>query len=163
VLPVLGIEDWGEFSVAQADAEHPATRGLHIGFGAPSREHVDRFWQVATDAGYRDDGAPGPRPEYGDDYYGGFLLDPDGNSAEAVHHDNIRGPGVIDHLWIRVTDVAAARRDYERVALPAGFRVERESPERVMFDGPSASFSLVAGTPTENLELYFSAAGQTIR
>ena len=60
------------------------TRGLHVGFRAPSREAVDAFWQAGIDAGYRDDGAPGPRTAYGPDYYGGFLLDPDGNSAEAV-------------------------------------------------------------------------------
>ena len=59
----------------------------------PSRAHVDEFWRAGTEAGYRDDGAPGPRPQYSPDYYGGFLLDPDGNSAEAVHH----GPGVHLH------------------------------------------------------------------
>jgi catechol 2,3-dioxygenase-like lactoylglutathione lyase family enzyme len=95
VLATLGIErtsgdgeefvEWGDFSLAQADDEHPPTRGLHVGFAAPSREHAGRFWQTGVDAGYRDDGAPGPRPQYGDDYYGAFLLDPDGNSAEAVH------------------------------------------------------------------------------
>ena len=62
------------------------TRGLHIGFSAPTREHVDAFWQAGVDAGYRDDGAPGPRPEYGPTTTARFLLDPDGNSAEAVHH-----------------------------------------------------------------------------
>jgi hypothetical protein len=55
----------------------PLTRGLHVGFCAPSREAVDAFWQAGIAAGYRDDGAPGPRPVYGPDYYGGFLLDPD--------------------------------------------------------------------------------------
>jgi hypothetical protein len=47
-----------------------------VGFVAPSRAEVDEFWRVGTGAGFRDDGAPGPRPEYGDDYYGSFLLDP---------------------------------------------------------------------------------------
>jgi hypothetical protein len=56
-----------------------ATRGLHIGFAAPSRDHVHRFWQAETEAGYRDDAAPGPRLEYSDDCYRGFLLDPDGS------------------------------------------------------------------------------------
>ena len=72
------------------DREHPVTRGLHVGFRAPSRAAVDAFWQAGIDAGYRDDGAPGPRTEYGPDYYGGFLLDPDGNSAEAVHGERAR-------------------------------------------------------------------------
>ena len=97
------------------------TRRLHIGFAAPSREHVDAFWRAGTDAGYRDDGAPGPRPQYREDYYGAFLLDPDGNSAEAVHHGACRAGGVIDHLWIRVADVAASSAFYETIGLHAGF------------------------------------------
>jgi catechol 2,3-dioxygenase-like lactoylglutathione lyase family enzyme len=78
VLRTLGIErtgsdatfvEWDDFSIAPADAEHPVTRGLHIAWAAPSREHVHAFWQAGVDAGYRDDGAPGPRPHHGDDYY----------------------------------------------------------------------------------------------
>lgn len=77
--------EWREFSLAGANAENPATRRLHVAFSAPSDEHVDEFWRVGVEAGYRDDGRPGPRPQYSEDYYGAFLLDPDGNSAEAVH------------------------------------------------------------------------------
>ena len=61
------------------------TRGLHIGFRARDRAQVDAFWQAGIDAGHADDGAPGPRTQYGPDYYGASLLDPDGNSVEAVH------------------------------------------------------------------------------
>jgi hypothetical protein len=43
----------------------------------PSRERVDAFWHAGIEAGHRDDGAPGPRPQYSKDYYGTFLLDPD--------------------------------------------------------------------------------------
>ena len=50
--------EWNDFSLAAATAEAPVTRRLHIGFLAPSREHVDEFWRVGVDAGYRDDGAP---------------------------------------------------------------------------------------------------------
>src|SRR3954447_24874768 len=75
----------GDFSLAAADDRNPVTRRLHVGFVASSRAHVDAFWQAGVDSGYRSDGEPGPRTEYGPDYYGGFLLDPDGNSAEAVH------------------------------------------------------------------------------
>ena len=118
VLGTLGIEkthsgeeyaEWRDFSLAEANAEKPVTRRLHVGFVAPSRAHVDEFWRVGTEAGYGDDGAPGPRPQYRDDYYGAFLLDPDGNSAEAVHHGSLRSDGGwVDHLWMRVADVAAA-------------------------------------------------------
>ena len=167
VLGTLGIEptsageafvEWDDFSIAGADADHSATTGLHIGFAAPSRAHVDAFWRTGTEAGYRDDGAPGPRPEYGPDYYGGFLLDPDGNSAEAVHHDGLRTGGVVDHVWIRVADVAAAKRFYETVAPHAGLELSDDQPERAQFRGSSGSFSLVAGTPTEHLHMAFGVA-----
>jgi predicted lactoylglutathione lyase len=149
--------EWEGFSIASATAEKPVTRGLHIGFGARSREDVDEFWRAGTAAGHRDDGEPGPRPEYGPDYYGGFLLDPDGNSAEAVHHDDIRPPGNIDHLWIRVADVRAARRFYETIAPYAGLRRGSDRPDRAQFRMDGGSFSLVAGAPSENVHLAFSA------
>jgi catechol 2,3-dioxygenase-like lactoylglutathione lyase family enzyme len=125
VLATLGVEpglsnEWvaqfDSFSVAPALAGKPVTRRLHIGFAAPSPAHVDEFWRAGTLAGHRDDGAPGPRPEYGSDYYGGFVLDPDGNSAESAHHDSLRTGGCVDHLWIRVADLAASRRFYATIA-----------------------------------------------
>jgi catechol 2,3-dioxygenase-like lactoylglutathione lyase family enzyme len=160
VLPTLGFEDsWMEFAVAAAADDDSVTRGLHIGFVAPSREHVHRFWQAGVDAGYRDDGEPGPRPEYGDEYYGGFLLDPDGNSAEAVHNDSLRQGGVVDHLWIRVADVAASKRYYEALASNAGFHLQTDMPLRAQFlaDNGSGSFSVLAGERTRNLEMAFRA------
>jgi catechol 2,3-dioxygenase-like lactoylglutathione lyase family enzyme len=160
VLATLGVErgSWGDFVVVQGDAERPATRGLHIGFVAPSRAEVDEFWRAGTAAGYRDDGPPGPRPEYGDDYYGGFLLDPDGNSAEAVHFDGLRRGGLIDHLWIRVADVASSKRFYETIAPRAGFRLGTDTPDRAQFRGESGSFSVLTGTPTRHLEMAFAAS-----
>jgi catechol 2,3-dioxygenase-like lactoylglutathione lyase family enzyme len=166
VLRAVGIEqsysdehlaEWRDFSLAAADAEKPVTRRLHVGFYVPSRAHVDRFWKVGTDAGYRDDGAPGLRPEYRDDYYGAFLLDPDGNSGEAVHHGDARSSG-IDHLWIRVADVAAAKRFYEVVSPHTGFRLKHDSPDRAQFVGEDSSFSVVSGAPTEHVHVAFPAA-----
>jgi catechol 2,3-dioxygenase-like lactoylglutathione lyase family enzyme len=168
VLATLGVErtgtadwiiEWDLFSISPADEEKPPTRGLHIGFSAPSREHVDAFWQAGVDAGYRDDGAPGPRPEYGPDYYGGFLLDPDGNSAEAVHNDDVARSGVIDHLWIRVSDLEAAKAFYSTIAADGGYEIGSEDPgERVQFAGERGSFSIVHGDPTEELHMAFPAA-----
>ena len=164
VLRTLGVErthsggdftEWNDFSLTQADDEDPVTRRLHVAFVAPSRDHVDEFWRAGTEAGFRDEGAPGPRPQYREDYYGAFLLDPDGNSAEAVHHGMLRQGGVVDHLWIRVADVGAAKQFYEAVAPFAGFRLRHDSPERAQFAGESGSFSLVAGTPTEHVHLAF--------
>lgn len=58
----------------------------HWCFRAPSRAAVDAFHAAGIAAGGRDDGGPGLRPGYHADYYAAFLLDPDGNRIEAVHH-----------------------------------------------------------------------------
>ena len=60
--------------------------GSHIAFTAPDRATVDRFHEEALAAGGRDNGAPGIRPHYHANYYGAFVLDPDGHNIEAVCH-----------------------------------------------------------------------------
>jgi catechol 2,3-dioxygenase-like lactoylglutathione lyase family enzyme len=137
---------WGDFALAPARDGEPATRGLHLGFSAPSHEAVDAFWQAGLRAGHREDGPPGLRPQYVADYYGAFLLDPDGNSAEAVHHGGVRGDGTVDHLWIRVADLAAARSWYAALAPAAGWHVRDSDETRVRVEGPgpAGSFALVA-------------------
>ena len=57
--------------------------GIHFSFIAPSREAVHAFHEAALAAGARDDGAPGSGPEYGDGYYGCFVVDLDGHKIEA--------------------------------------------------------------------------------
>jgi catechol 2,3-dioxygenase-like lactoylglutathione lyase family enzyme len=57
---------------------------LHVAFVAANRAEVRAFYQAALAAGGKDNGAPGLRPQYHADYYGAFVLDPDGNNAEAV-------------------------------------------------------------------------------
>ena len=165
VLPTLDIDRGSsEFTLEPVDAEHPVTRGLHIGFRAPSRSEVDAFWRAGTEAGYPDDGVPGRRPQYTDDYYGSFLLDPDGNSAEAVHHSAMRGDGAIDHIWIRVPDVDAAKRFYSEIAPHAGFRLVEEIPGRARYAGyEGGSFTLLAGRPTENLQMTFRGSVTGVR
>lgn len=59
--------------------------GRHVAFAAASRDEVDAFYAAAIAAGATDDGPPGLRPQYRDDYYGAFVLDPDGHKIEAVH------------------------------------------------------------------------------
>jgi predicted lactoylglutathione lyase len=167
VLPTLGIgktysdavfAEWGDFSLMQARSDVPVTRRLHVAFIAPSPPHVDEFWRAGTETGYADDGRPGPRPQYREDYYRSFLLDPDGNSVEAVHHGAVRGGG-IDHRWLRTTDVAAARRFYEAIAPHAALRLRHDTPERVQFVGAGGSFSFVIGEPTEHVHMAFPAGG----
>jgi len=58
--------------------------GVHIGFIARSKDAVHRFHSSALAQGGTDDGAPGPRPDYGPDYYGAFVIDLDGNKLEAT-------------------------------------------------------------------------------
>jgi catechol 2,3-dioxygenase-like lactoylglutathione lyase family enzyme len=147
--------EWGDFSLAEGEP----TRGLHIGFCAWSHDEVDAFWRAGVEAGYESDGEPGPRPEYSDDYYGGFLLDPDGNSAEAVFHGGMVRQGNIDHLWIRVEDLAAGREFYESIAPFSGFELRSQPPGRVRFKGIGSTFSLVDDERpnTENLHIAFSA------
>jgi catechol 2,3-dioxygenase-like lactoylglutathione lyase family enzyme len=60
--------------------------GIHIAFTAASRAQVDQFYHAALKAGGKDNGAPGLRPHYHENYYGAFVLDPDGNNIEAVCH-----------------------------------------------------------------------------
>jgi catechol 2,3-dioxygenase-like lactoylglutathione lyase family enzyme len=59
---------------------------VHIAFAADNTEQVDAFHTAALAAGGTDNGAPGPRPEYSEGYYGAFVLDPDGHNVEAVFH-----------------------------------------------------------------------------
>jgi catechol 2,3-dioxygenase-like lactoylglutathione lyase family enzyme len=59
---------------------------VHIAFRADARALVDAFHKAALAAGGRDNGAPGPRPQYHPNYYGAFVLDPDGHNIEAVCH-----------------------------------------------------------------------------
>jgi catechol 2,3-dioxygenase-like lactoylglutathione lyase family enzyme len=60
--------------------------GIHLAFEADSREQVDAFHVAALEAGGTDNGAPGVREMYHPTYYGAYVLDPDGNNAEAVCH-----------------------------------------------------------------------------
>ena len=158
VLGAIGRDDWGEFALEQGAA---VTRNLHLGFSARSRAEVDAFWQAGVDAGHPSDGEPGERPQYTEGYYGAFLLDPDGNSAEAVHHPGVRAEGTIDHLWIRVADLDAAGEHYR--ALPGVVQVNAVPGERFTFE-PSTrdggTFSIVAdGRPvTENLAMALRGA-----
>jgi catechol 2,3-dioxygenase-like lactoylglutathione lyase family enzyme len=60
---------------------------LHVAFVASTRAEVDAFYEAALLAGGLDNGAPGVRAHYHPNYYGAFVLDPDGNNVEAVCHN----------------------------------------------------------------------------
>ncbi len=64
----------------------PATwgNGTHVAFIAETRKQVDEFHATALQCNGSDEGAPGLRPHYGDNYYAAYVRDPDGNKLQAV-------------------------------------------------------------------------------
>jgi catechol 2,3-dioxygenase-like lactoylglutathione lyase family enzyme len=156
------LDQWRDFLVAGAADDRPPTRNVHVGFVTRSQDEVDTFWRTGTGAGYESDGEPGPRPQYGSGYYGGFLLDPDGNSIEAVWLGRPRrGPNVVDHVWIRVADLGESRRFYASVATPLGLDVDEPGhPERFSVRGSDRSFALVQDDRpvTEHMHMAFPVA-----
>jgi catechol 2,3-dioxygenase-like lactoylglutathione lyase family enzyme len=68
------------------DASGCGGPAIHVAFGCDDRSAVDAFYRAALDAGARDNGAPALRPTYHANYYGAFVLDPDGYNIEAVCH-----------------------------------------------------------------------------
>lgn len=71
------------FWIDESGAQNPK---LHFAFKAASRAAVDAFHVEAIKSGGINNGAPGLRPHYHENYYGAFVLDPDGNNIEAVCH-----------------------------------------------------------------------------
>ncbi len=86
--PAYGVELCGANSNASLclcqTSETPAH--LHIAFAAETREQVDAFYRAAMEAGAKDNGPPGLRPQYNATYYAAFVIDPDGHNIEAVCH-----------------------------------------------------------------------------
>ena len=60
---------------------------LHLAFVAENRRQVDAFHRAALEAGGKDNGPPGPRPQYSRNYYAAFVIGPDGHNIEAVCHE----------------------------------------------------------------------------
>jgi catechol 2,3-dioxygenase-like lactoylglutathione lyase family enzyme len=77
----------GRYDFWIAQRGEPTTTA-HVSFRVDSRELVDAFHAAALEAGGPDNGPPGLRPQYHDNYYGAFVLDPDGNNVEAVSHSS---------------------------------------------------------------------------
>ncbi|RYF19458.1 MAG: VOC family protein [Comamonadaceae bacterium] len=79
----FGAEEKPEFWVGEGPA---LQTHVHVAFRAQTRAQVDAFHAAAMAAGGRDNGAPGIRAHYHPNYYGAFVLDPDGYNIEAVCH-----------------------------------------------------------------------------
>ncbi|PJX22981.1 lyase [Advenella sp. S44] len=83
--PTYGVELSSKSNVSLClfqTEEKPAH--LHLAFAAENREQVDAFYQKALQAGGKDNGAPGLRPEYHANYYAAFVIGPDGHNIEVV-------------------------------------------------------------------------------
>lgn len=83
---VAGLGEAGkpDFWIGQTQVEVGPSQ--HIAFASRDRATVDAFYRAAIAAGGKDNGAPGIRAQYHPNYYGAFVLDPDGNNIEAVCH-----------------------------------------------------------------------------
>jgi catechol 2,3-dioxygenase-like lactoylglutathione lyase family enzyme len=148
---------WPTVALGPVDADHEPTRRAHIAFVAPTQDHVEAFWRAAIAAGFTDDGAPGPRPDYAEDYYAAFVRDAQGNSLEAVHRASARPEPPIEHVALRVADLDAAVAFYTTVGDAVGLTLARQSPERATFTTTAGTpLSLVGGPPTEHLHLAFA-------
>jgi catechol 2,3-dioxygenase-like lactoylglutathione lyase family enzyme len=79
----MGHKDHAEFWFGRVEV---VGAPIHVAFTARSRAEVRAFYDAALAAGGKDHGAPGLRPEYHADYYGAFVIDPDGHNIEAVCH-----------------------------------------------------------------------------
>lgn len=75
-----------DFWISKGSPNQPP---IHVAFRVNSRELVDEFYTSAMQAGGRDNGKPGLRSHYHPDYYGAFVLDPDGHNIEAVCHQPV--------------------------------------------------------------------------
>jgi len=80
----FGVPQKPDFWIGGGGASSPPQ---HVAFHAASRAVVDEFYKAALAAGGRDNGPPGVRAHYHPNYYGAFVLDPDGHNIEAVCHD----------------------------------------------------------------------------
>ena len=79
----FGVPPKPDFWIGQGKPNVPP---IHVAFGAQKRKEVDAFHKAAMNAGGRDNGPPGLRPHYHENYYGAFVLDPDGHNIEVVCH-----------------------------------------------------------------------------
>ncbi|KFI45558.1 Catechol 2,3-dioxygenase [Bifidobacterium bohemicum] len=77
-------ESDGDAVWIESAQEGTAPSPIHLAFAAPDKAAVAAFHEAGLKAGGTDNGEPGPRPNYGPDYYAAFVHDPDGNNIEAV-------------------------------------------------------------------------------
>ncbi|GAB4366090.1 MAG: hypothetical protein Kow00114_23770 [Kiloniellaceae bacterium] len=138
--------------VARPDDGRPAEpgNGYHVAFHAADDAAVRRFHAAALAAGGRDEGGPGLRPQYAEDYYAAYVRDPDGNKLQAVTYPKGRkaGPGgaEISHLTLGSDDLARAAAFYQAVLAPLGLArlpEEESDAEDVAFGHPGCALPVI--------------------
>ena len=89
-------EQWAGFGAGAkpdfwVEGKHEPKERVHVAFRAKGRAEVKAFYDAAIAAGGKDNGPPGVRAHYHQDYYGAFVIDPDGHNVEAVCHEAYLG------------------------------------------------------------------------
>ncbi|MEI9993660.1 MAG: VOC family protein [Rhizomicrobium sp.] len=110
--------DHPEFWIGGAHNGKPtsAGNGTHLGFSAKSKAQVLKFHEVALREGGSNNGEPGPRADYGPDYYGAFIYDLDGNKIEATLHPSPKP-----------AKTQAARKPVKKVAKTAAKKLAKKA------------------------------------
>jgi catechol 2,3-dioxygenase-like lactoylglutathione lyase family enzyme len=142
----------GSFGLSRPGGPTPPQAGAHVCFAAGSRDEVDLFWRAGLAAGGTDNGAPGYRPQYSPDYYGAFLIDPEGNHMGAVARlppEATATPRarLVDHVSIGTADRAEAARFYDTLLAPLDGRRLYTGADFVMYGTERANSTFVLATP----------------
>jgi catechol 2,3-dioxygenase-like lactoylglutathione lyase family enzyme len=108
---------------------HPGN-GAHVGFSARSKDAVHKFHAAALAHGGSDNGSPGPRPDYGPEYYGAFVIDIDGNKIEATVHNPPKVAKAKPAAKAKKKVKAAARKPAKKKAKRAAKPAKRKAKKR---------------------------------
>ncbi len=133
----------------------PATwsNGYHLAFNAESKSEVEQFYATAMEHGGIDEGVPGFRPHYAEDYYAAYLRDPDGNKLQAVCFTKGRSSGsggdVVAHITIGLTDLARDSKFYTAIfsALGIDFLLHKNDSKYARYGVPGNDLPIVFVQP----------------
>ena len=148
----------GSFSISRPAGGAPRPQpGAHVCFAAGTREEVERFHEAALAGGGTDNGAPGYRLQYGEDYFGAFVLDPDGNHLGVVARIRPEAASmprarIVDHLSIGNGDLAESGRFYDMLLASIDVRRLRTKPDYLMYGRDLTDTTFILAEPDEPVE-----------
>ena len=157
-----GFAEWDDFS-SRADGARdaaPAHRLLR-----PQHELVDAFHRAGVEAGFTDDGAPGPRPQYAPSTTAPSCSTPTATASRPCTLDERARAGQIDHLWLRAADVATrhALLRHDRARRRASRSARTARPRAAGRPTAARSRSSPASEPTEHVHIAFAARRRRAR